>query len=60
MQSRICGCGELQIGYHVTDRFGLCVDITSIHNIQQRVEIVELRERFEAAPTGISRRVRCR
>src|SRR5213082_2221219 len=34
----------------LTDRFGLCVDITSIHNIQQRVEIVELRERFEAAP----------
>lgn len=32
------------------DRFGLCVDITSIHNVQQRVEIVELRERFEAAP----------
>ena len=34
----------------LTDRFGLCIDITSIHNIQQRVEIVELRERFEAAP----------
>jgi magnesium chelatase subunit I len=34
----------------LTDRFGLCVDITSIHNVQQRVEIVELRERFEAAP----------
>ena len=34
----------------LTDRFGLCVDITSIHNVQQRVEIVELRERFEAEP----------
>jgi Mg-chelatase subunit ChlI len=34
----------------LTDRFGLCVDITSIHNVQQRVEIVELRERFETAP----------
>jgi magnesium chelatase subunit I len=34
----------------LTDRFGLCVDITSIHNVQQRIEIVELRERFEAAP----------
>ena len=32
------------------NRFGLCVDITSIHNVQQRVEIVELRERFEADP----------
>src|SRR5438045_1919460 len=34
----------------LTDRFGLCVDITSIHNVQQRIEIVELRERFEEAP----------
>src|SRR5436305_4722635 len=33
----------------LTDRFGLCVDITSIHDVQQRIEIVELRERFEAA-----------
>ncbi len=40
--------GELRP--QLTDRFGLCVDITSIHNIQQRVQIVELRERFEAAP----------
>jgi magnesium chelatase subunit I len=39
--------GELRP--QLTDRFGLCVDITSIHNIQQRVQIVELRERFEAA-----------
>lgn len=34
----------------LTDRFGLCVEITSIHNVQQRVEIVELRDRFEADP----------
>jgi len=40
--------GELRP--QLTDRFGLCVDITSIHNIQQRVQIVELRERFEATP----------
>ncbi len=40
--------GELRP--QLTDRFGLCVDITSIHAIQQRVEIVELRERFEANP----------
>lgn len=40
--------GELRP--QLTDRFGLCIDITSLHNIQQRVEIVELRERFEAAP----------
>ncbi len=40
--------GELRP--QLTDRFGLCVDITSIHNVQQRVEIVELREGFEATP----------
>jgi magnesium chelatase subunit I len=40
--------GELRP--QLTDRFGLCVDITSIHQVHQRVEIVELRERFEAAP----------
>jgi Mg-chelatase subunit ChlI len=40
--------GELRP--QLTDRFGLCVDITSIHNIQQRVQIVELRERYEATP----------
>lgn len=38
--------GELRP--QLTDRFGLCVDITSIHDIRQRVEIVERRERFEA------------
>src|SRR5207245_2788570 len=40
--------GELRP--QLTDRFGLCVDITSIHAIHQRVEIVELRESFDAAP----------
>lgn len=40
--------GELRP--QLTDRFGLCVDITSIHDIRQRVSIVELRERFEVAP----------
>jgi magnesium chelatase subunit I len=40
--------GELRP--QLTDRFGLCLDITSIHNIHARVEIVELRERFEADP----------
>jgi Mg-chelatase subunit ChlI len=34
----------------LTDRFGLCIDITSIHDLRQRVQIVDLRERFEAAP----------
>jgi Mg-chelatase subunit ChlI len=42
--------GELRP--QLTDRFGLCVDIESIHDIRQRVEIVERRERFEADPTA--------
>jgi magnesium chelatase subunit I len=40
--------GELRP--QLTDRFGLCVDIASIHDIRQRVDIVERRERFEADP----------
>src|SRR5262249_32996555 len=40
--------GELRP--QLTDRFGLCVEITSIHQVHQRVEIVEKRERFEGAP----------
>ncbi len=40
--------GELRP--QLTDRFGLCVDVTSIHDIRQRVDIVERRERYEADP----------
>lgn len=40
--------GELRP--QLTDRFGLCVDIASIHDVRQRVEIVERRERFEFSP----------
>ncbi len=40
--------GELRP--QLTDRFGLCIDITSLHDIRQRVEIVERRERYEANP----------
>ena len=40
--------GELRP--QLTDRFGLCIDIASIHDIRQRVEIVERRERYESAP----------
>ncbi len=43
--------GELRP--QLTDRFGLCIDIASIHNVRQRVEIVELRERFEAGPEDL-------
>jgi magnesium chelatase subunit I len=41
--------GELRP--QLTDRFGLCIDITSLHDIRQRVEIVERRERYETSPT---------
>lgn len=40
--------GELRP--QLTDRFGLCIDIASIHDIRQRVEIVERRERYETDP----------
>jgi Mg-chelatase subunit ChlI len=40
--------GELRP--QLTDRFGLCVDITSISDLRQRVEIVERRERYEHDP----------
>jgi len=32
------------------DRFGLCVDVEGIKDIEQRVQIVERRERWEQAP----------
>jgi Mg-chelatase subunit ChlI len=40
--------GELRP--QLTDRFGLCIDIASIHDIRQRVQIVERRELYEANP----------
>jgi len=32
------------------DRFGLCVDVEGIHDVSQRVEIVERREAYEEDP----------
>src|ERR1700716_3537052 len=32
------------------DRFGLCVDVEGIHDVKQRVEIVERREEYEEEP----------
>jgi magnesium chelatase subunit I len=32
------------------DRFGLCVDVEGIHDVRQRVEIVERREEYEEDP----------
>lgn len=42
--------GELRP--QLTDRFGLCVDISSLHDVRLRVAIVELRERFESDPVA--------
>jgi Mg-chelatase subunit ChlI len=42
--------GELRP--QLTDRFGLCVEVSSLHDVRQRVEIVERRERFESAPSA--------
>src|SRR5579859_6942390 len=42
--------GELRP--QLTDRFGLCVDIHSISDMRQRIEIVERRERYEANPAA--------
>jgi Mg-chelatase subunit ChlI len=36
------------------DRFGLCVDVGSIHNVEQRVEIVQQRARWEDDPVAFA------
>ena len=38
------------------DRFGLCVDVTGIRDVNQRVEIVERREAFEEDPEAFAQR----
>jgi Mg-chelatase subunit ChlI len=38
------------------DRFGLCVDVTGIRDVNQRVEIVERREEFEEDPEAFAQR----
>jgi magnesium chelatase subunit I len=40
--------GELRP--QLLDRFGLCIDVSGIRDVEQRVEIVERRERFEEDP----------
>ena len=40
--------GELRP--QLLDRFGLCVDVAGIRDVEQRVEIVERREQFEEDP----------
>ncbi len=44
--------GELRP--QLLDRFGLCVDVTGIRDVAERVEIVCRRERFEADPQGFA------
>lgn len=38
------------------DRFGLCVDVAGIRNLEQRVEIVERREAYEEDPEAFALR----
>jgi Mg-chelatase subunit ChlI len=38
------------------DRFGLCVDVATIHDVEQRVEIVQQRARWEVSPAAFSQR----
>ncbi|MFN2569086.1 MAG: ATP-binding protein [Candidatus Dormibacteria bacterium] len=45
--------GELRP--QLLDRFGLCVDVEGIHDLEARVEIVERREAFEEDPQGFAR-----
>ena len=44
--------GELRP--QLLDRFGLCVDVEGIHDVAQRVEIVERREAFEEDPDAFT------
>ncbi|MBO0744720.1 MAG: AAA family ATPase, partial [Candidatus Dormibacteraeota bacterium] len=46
--------GELRP--QLLDRFGLCVDVEGIHNLDQRVEIVEQRADWEDNPAAFSGR----
>jgi Mg-chelatase subunit ChlI len=44
--------GELRP--QLLDRFGLCVDVRAIRDVNQRVEIIERREAFERDPEGFA------
>jgi magnesium chelatase subunit I len=44
--------GELRP--QLLDRFGLCVEVTGIRDVGQRVEIIERREAWEADPEGFA------
>ncbi|MBV8300931.1 MAG: ATP-binding protein [Candidatus Dormibacteraeota bacterium] len=44
--------GELRP--QLLDRFGLCVDVTGIHDVRRRVEIVERREQYEDDPDAFA------
>jgi magnesium chelatase subunit I len=44
--------GELRP--QLLDRFGLCVDVTGIRDVKERVDIIERREAWEEDPEGFS------
>jgi magnesium chelatase subunit D len=46
--------GELRP--QLLDRFGLCVEVTGLHNLEARMEVVQRRLAFEANPEGFAAR----
>ena len=46
--------GELRP--QLLDRFGLCVEVTGLHNLQARMAVVQRRLAFEADPEGFAAR----
>ena len=46
--------GELRP--QLLDRFGLCVEVTGLHNLQARMDVVQRRLAFEADPEGFAAR----
>ncbi len=46
--------GELRP--QLLDRFGLCVEVTGLHNLQARMDVVQRRLAFEADPEGFGSR----
>jgi len=44
---------EGELGPQLLDRFGLCVRTSSLDDPEDRVRLMELRERFDANPAGV-------
>ncbi|MHB8572121.1 MAG: VWA domain-containing protein [Candidatus Dormibacteria bacterium] len=44
--------GEGELRPQLLDRFGLCVDVSGLHGVEDRVEVVEREERFRRGEPG--------